>query len=402
LVHLHDKNSRLYRVKEPPVRDAYHRHALVSPNPSPRVLSLDATGGRAHPQTVRATAMVFEDPASKDLEAQLARLAPSDASVLVIGETGTGKELVARRLHQLSARSRGPFLAVNCGALADGLVDAELFGHEKGAFTGALRTQPGWFEAANGGTLLLDEVGDLPLPMQVKLLRVLQEREVVRVGARTAIPVDVRVVAATNVDLDGAVASGRFREDLLFRLNVATVTLPPLRARPGDIRPLAGHFLDLYRRRLGRPELAFSAAALAALSGYGWPGNIRELENVVHNAVLLARGPRIEPDELRLTRSLRPVADAPAGLEDALRALFERALVDGEPELFDRVTRLLVRSAFDLSQANQVRAAERLGLSRNAFRTQLAHLGVIPPRRRRGGGAGPHEVGEARCPASPG
>ncbi|MFM9857159.1 sigma-54 dependent transcriptional regulator [Pseudoxanthobacter sp. M-2] len=384
------------------MREAYHRHAYVPPNPSPRVLSLDATGGRVHPQTVRATAMVFEDPVSRDLEAQLARLAPSDASVLVVGETGTGKELVARQIHQLSARRTGPFVAVNCGALADGLVDAELFGHEKGAFTGALRTQPGWFEAANGGTLLLDEVGDLPLPMQVKLLRVLQEREVVRVGARTPIPVDVRVVSATNVDLDGAVASGRFREDLLFRLNVATVTLPPLRARTGDIRPLAAHFLDLYRRRLGRPELSFAPAALTALTGYGWPGNIRELENVVHNAVLLARGPRIEADELRLTRSLRPVADAPAGLEDALRALFERALVDGEPELFDRVTRLLVRSAFDLSQANQVRAAERLGLSRNAFRTQLAHLGVIPPRRRRNGEAVAGEVGDAPCPAPSG
>ena len=381
------------------MRDTFHRHALVPPNRPPRVLSLDATGGRVQPQTVRATAMVFEDPASKDVEAQLARLAPSDASVLVIGETGTGKELVARRLHQLSARSAGPFVAVNCGALAEGLVDAELFGHEKGAFTGALRTQPGWFEAANGGTLLLDEVGDLPPPMQVKLLRVLQEREVVRVGSRTAIPVDVRVVSATNVDLDGAVASGRFREDLLFRLNVATVTLPPLRARPGDIRPLAGHFLDLYRRKLGRPELIFSAAAFAALAGYGWPGNIRELENVVHNAVLLALGPRIEADELRLTRSLRPVAEAPAGLDDALRALFERALLDGEPDLFDRVTRLLVRSAFDLSQANQVRAAERLGLSRNAFRTQLAHLGVIPPRRRRSGEVGAAGAGEAPCPA---
>ena len=383
------------------MRDAYFPHALVPPDRGPRVLSLDATGGRVHPQTVRATAMVFEDPASRALEAQLARLAPSDASVLVVGETGTGKELVARRLHQLSSRSGGPFVAVNCGALADGLVDAELFGHEKGAFTGALRTQPGWFEAANGGTLLLDEVGDLPLPMQVKLLRVLQEREVVRVGARQAIPVDVRVVSATNVDLDGAVASGRFREDLLFRLNVATLALPPLRARPGDIRPLAGHFLDLYRRRLGRPELAFSPAALAALAAYGWPGNIRELENVVHNAVLLARGPRIEPDELRLTRTLRPVAEGPAGFEETLKGLFEQALVDGEADLFDRVTRLLVRSAFDLSQANQVRAAERLGLSRNAFRTQLAHLGVIAARRRRNG-LGQTEAGDGPCPAAPG
>jgi DNA-binding NtrC family response regulator len=372
----------------------------VPPAATRRVLSLDAAGGRAVPQTVRATAMVFEDPVSQRLEADLARIAPSEASVLIVGETGTGKELVARHIHQTSLRRSGPFVAVNCGALADGLVDAELFGHEKGAFTGAVRQQVGWFEAANGGTLLLDEVGDLPLPLQVKLLRVLQEREVVRLGSRTATPVDVRVLAATNVDLDGAVANGRFREDLLFRLNVATVALPPLRARPGDIRPLAGHFLELYRRRLGRPELGFAASALEALATYGWPGNIRELENVVHNAVLLSRGARIEASDLRLSRTARVPAAAPAGLEEELRVLFERSLVEGEEALFDRVTRLLVRSAFDLSQANQVRAAERLGLSRNAFRTQLAHLGVIPRRRRRtgvGGGAG-----DAACPASPG
>ncbi len=382
------------------MRDAFPLHAIVPPAATRRVLSLDAAGGRAVPQTVRATAMVFEDPVSQRLEADLARIAPSEASVLIVGETGTGKELVARHIHQTSLRRSGPFVAVNCGALADGLVDAELFGHEKGAFTGAVRQQVGWFEAANGGTLLLDEVGDLPLPLQVKLLRVLQEREVVRLGSRTATPVDVRVLAATNVDLDGAVANGRFREDLLFRLNVATVALPPLRARPGDIRPLAGHFLELYRRRLGRPELGFAASALEALATYGWPGNIRELENVVHNAVLLSRGARIEASDLRLSRTARVPAAAPAGLEEELRVLFERSLVEGEEALFDRVTRLLVRSAFDLSQANQVRAAERLGLSRNAFRTQLAHLGVIPRRRRRtgvGGGAG-----DAACPASPG
>jgi len=363
------------------MRTASYLHADVPAPATRRVLSLDAAGGRAVPLTVRATAMVFEDPASRRLEADLARIAPSEASVLIVGDTGTGKELVARHIHALSARRGGPFVAVNCGALSDGLVEAELFGHEKGAFTGALRTQVGWFEAANGGTLLLDEVGDLPLALQVKLLRVLQEREVVRLGSRTAIPVDVRVLAATNVDLDGAVASGRFREDLLFRLNVATVALPPLRARPGDIPPLAEHFLELHRRRLGRPELEFAPSGLDALLGYGWPGNIRELENVVHNAVLLTRGARIEAGDLRLSRAPRPAA-GPVGLEEELRPILERYLVDGEAELFDRMTRLLVRAAFDLSQANQVRAAERLGISRNAFRTHLAHLGVIPRRRR--------------------
>ena len=359
-------------------------HAVVPPQrlPEPHLISLGAPAARTLPPTVRATAMVFNDPASRKLKDALDRLAPSDASVLVVGETGTGKELVARYLHENSDRRRGPFIAVNCGALVDTLVEAELFGYEKGAFTGALKMQVGWFEAANGGTLLLDEVGDLPLALQVKLLRVLQEHEVVRLGARTPIPVDVRLVAATNVDLDAAVAAGRFREDLLFRLNVAGLEVPPLRARLGDIPPLAEHFLGLYRTRLGRPQLTLGAAALKALCAHSWPGNIRELENVVHNAVLLARGPVIEPSDLRLVRSARPSA-APADPEEALRQLLEKFLVDGEPQLFDRVTRLLIRAAFDLSDGNQVRAAESLGMSRNAFRTQLAHLGVIAARRRR-------------------
>ena len=202
-----------------------------------RIITLD-TRPPGNRQAVRATAMVFSDPASASIQSDLERLAPSDASLVIIGETGTGKEVAARYIHDHSGRKTGPFLAVNCGAFVESLVEAELFGYEKGAFTGALRTQPGWFEAANGGTLLLDEIGDLPLPLQVKLLRVLQEREVVRVGARTPMPVDVRVIAATNVDLAAAVADGRFRQDLYFRLNVAS-DRHPAAARPsrGSSRP---------------------------------------------------------------------------------------------------------------------------------------------------------------------
>ena len=188
-------------------------------------------------------------------------------------------------------------------ALADSLIEAELFGYERGAFTGALKTQIGWFETANGGTLLLDEIGDLPLARQVTLLRVLQEREVVRLGSRDPVPFDVRVIAATNVDLEAAVAAGQFRQDLFFRLNVAAVRLAPLRQRQGDIAPLAGHFLRLLRERMDRPHLTFDDGALAALRGYSWPGNIRELENVVHNAVLFAGGPQITAADLRLQRS---------------------------------------------------------------------------------------------------
>ena len=359
-----------------------HFPAFVPPR-SDRVISLGRPASRTQAPTIRATAVVFEDPASRGIRRDLDRLAPSDASLVIVGETGTGKEIAARYIHEHSSRRGGPFLAVNCGALVDNLVEAELFGYEKGAFTGAIRTQVGWFEAANGGTLLLDEIGDLPLPLQVKLLRVLQEREVVRLGARTPIPVDVRVVAAPNVDLDAAVAEGRFRQGLFFRLNVAAVVLPPRRDGPGDIPPLAGYFLELYRDRMNRPALALGEAALRALLAHPWPGNIRELENVVHNAVLLATGPEIGPSDLRLTRGGERADAAAADLEGELRTLFTRYLGRNEPDLFSRVTETLVTTAYGCCGENQVKAAARLGLSRNAMRTQLARLGIIAARSRR-------------------
>lgn len=202
-----------------------------------------------------STAPALIDPASKAFQSLLDKLAPTEATVLIVGETVTGKEVVARYLHHHSARRQQPFLAVNCGALTESLAEAELFGHEKGAFTGAQQGQPGWFEAAEGGTLLLDEIGELSLPLQVKLLRVLQEREITRVGSRKAIKVNVRVIAATHVDLAQAIRERRFREDLYYRLNIAVVQLPPLRQRRQDIPLLAHHFLSLYARRLGRPTL---------------------------------------------------------------------------------------------------------------------------------------------------
>ena len=366
------------------MQDFAHLQAVVPRQSSGerRVLSLTRPANRSAPPTIRATAMVFEDPASLAIKTELDRLAPSEASLVIVGETGTGKELVARYIHDHSKRRTGPFLAVNCGALVDTLVEAELFGYEKGAFTGALKTQVGWFEAATGGTLLLDEIGDLPPALQVKLLRVLQEREVVRLGARAPIAVDVRVIAATNVDLEAAVAAGRFRQDLFFRLNVASVALPPLRGRPGDIAPLSEHFLTLYRDKMGRPQLGLSADASATLASYAWPGNIRELENVIHNAVLLAAGPSVLSSDLRLSQLPRTADEAP-DFDSEFRALLEKYLARNEPRLFDRVTNLLVRTGFEQSNSNQARAADRLGISRNAMRTQLAHLGVIGRRRSR-------------------
>jgi DNA-binding NtrC family response regulator len=344
------------------------------------LLTLRSSENRRSAPSIRATALVFEDPASQALQQELEQIAPSDASVVIIGETGTGKELVARFIHDQSTRAHGPFIAINCGALVESLVEAELFGYEKGAFTGATQTQIGWFEAANGGTLFLDEIGDLPLNLQVKLLRVLQEREVVRLGSRQSIPVDVRLVTATNVDLDAAVAAGTFREDLFFRLNVASVRLLALRDRPGDIMPLATHFLSVYAQSLERKALTFSPAAERSLLSYGWPGNIRELENVVHYAMLVAHGAAIEPQDLRFS-SIRTPDRTPASLEEELRPILDKYLTAATPEVYDRVLGLLIRAAYDNAGANQVRAAESLGVTRNTLRTHLAHLGIISPRR---------------------
>ncbi|PPC61686.1 AAA family ATPase [Pantoea sp. ICBG 1758] len=318
------------------------------------------------------------DPASKAFQSVLDQLAPTDATVLIIGETGTGKEVMARYLHYHSARRDKPFLAVNCGALTESLAESELFGHEKGAFTGAQNRHSGWFEAADGGTLLLDEVGELSLPLQIKLLRVLQEREITRVGSSRAIKVNVRVIAATNRDLAAAIRERRFREDLYYRLNVASVTLPPLRQRCEDIPVLAHHFLQLYARRLGRPQLRLSDEALATLMAYSWPGNIRELENTLHNAVLLSQSALVTPQQLRLSPLTDP-GTSPG--EEAMDQFLKQQMQQSETPLYPRMIAALVRNALELTQGNQLQAAALLGISRHTLRTHLGHLGIIRPRR---------------------
>jgi len=337
-----------------------------------------------HHVRARARAPVFVDPRSLALLERVRLVAPSDANVLIVGETGTGKELIARQVHDGSHRCDGPFVAVNCGALSDTLVDSELFGHEKGAFTGAVGAKPGWFEAANGGTLFLDEIGDLPLSMQVKLLRVLQEREVVRLGSRTGISIDVRVVAATNVDLQQAVMDGRFRGDLFYRLNVVRLDVPRLRERPGDILPLARHFFDEYRSRLGHGPRSIDPRAARRLEAHSWPGNIRELENVIHHALLVSRHDALQDTDLNLSSSCVPTVAAgvreavgrvPAqdALELALCALFDEA----HENLFERVEDTVMRVAFDFSHRNQIQAARLLGISRNVLRARLIRAKVI-------------------------
>ena len=331
------------------------------------------------PQPFAADKPVLIDPASLALQSVLDRLAPTDATVLIVGETGTGKQVVARYLHHHSARHHRPFLAVNCGALTESLAEAELIGHEKGAFTGAVGTHQGWFEAAEGGTLLLDEIGELNLSLQVKLLRVLHEREITRVGSRKPLKIDVRVIAATHVDLAGAIRQRRFREDLYYRLNVAAVTLPPLRQRPEDIPALTRHFLALYDRRLGRPPLQLTVEAQQALLDYPWPGNVRELENTLHNAVLLSQEGPIAPQQLRLTQRL---TDHGGGGDDAIDRFMQQQLQGDGTQLYQRVLDALVHNAFERSGGNQLQAASLLGFSRNTLRTHLAHLGLIKPRRR--------------------
>ncbi|MDD2544814.1 MAG: sigma 54-interacting transcriptional regulator [Burkholderiaceae bacterium] len=333
---------------------------------------------RKHTTSIRATAQVFEDPQSLALLQRIRMVAPSDANVLIIGETGTGKELIARHVHDLSRRKDGPFVAVNCGAFSENLVESELFGHEKGAFTGAFGAKPGWFEAAHGGTLFLDEIGDLPLSIQVKLLRVLQEREVVRLGSRKSIPINVRLVAATNVRLQDAVAAGHFREDLYYRLHVVHLALPTLRDRPGDILPLARYFIDEYRRRLGYGASQLDPGAERKLREHAWPGNIRELENVIHHALLICPGEvltahdlHLSPLALKRTASEDGVLPDDAlplqALEAALRSLFEE-----EPDgLFDKIEEAVMRTAFDFCHRNQVQAAKLLGISRNVLRSRL-------------------------------
>ncbi|RON22790.1 Fis family transcriptional regulator [Pseudomonas brassicacearum] len=338
--------------------------------------------------SIRATAQVFEDPKSQALLAHLQQVAPSEASVLIIGETGTGKELVARHIHNLSARRNRPFVAVNCGAFSESLVEAELFGHEKGAFTGALSAKAGWFEEADGGTLFLDEIGDLPMAIQVKLLRVLQEREVVRLGSRKSIPIDVRVLAATNVQLEKAINAGHFREDLYYRLDVVSLELSPLRERPGDILPLTRHFVDAYSRRLGYGSITISKEAELKLRSYSWPGNIRELENVIHHTLLICRNGVIERDDLRLSNMrIERQDDYHTSVDDSPEALLDRAFqklfAEQAGALHEKVEDALLRAAYRFCHYNQVHTAALLGLSRNVTRTRLIKIGELAVNKRR-------------------
>lgn len=290
------------------------------------------------------------------------RVAPSNVSVLVLGESGTGKELIARAIHAASPRRDGPFVAINGSALSPTLLESELFGHERGSFTGADRSRVGRFEAAVGGTLFLDEVGEFTPEIQVKLLRVLQERTMERVGSTTPIPVDVRIIAATNKDLGAEVRDGRFREDLYYRLAVVTIEVPPLRRRKADIPQLVEHFARKHHELSGVPLKAFSREAIDRLVRYGFPGNVRELENIVQRALVLSRGPQVTTSDLPdfVARSAVESSDADPGHGADL------------PSRIAALERAAIREALELEGGNQTRAAQHLGISERALRYKLA------------------------------
>jgi two-component system response regulator HydG len=325
---------------------------------------------------------------SAALEAALSmarRVAPSRSTVLVTGETGTGKELVAGLIHGLSPRSDGPFVKVNCAALPETLLESELFGHERGAFTGADRTRIGRFEQAHGGTLFLDEIGDMAAATQAKLLRVLQDREFFRLGGTKAIRCDVRIVAATNQDLAREIRAGRFREDLYFRLNVIRIHLPPLRERPDDAELLASHFAEGFSGELARPARVLAPGALDRIRAHPWPGNVRELRNVIERAVLLADGERIEAEDIDL-----PAAPTPSG--DGLR-------LEIPPQGISLrvMERELVLAALRRSGFVQKDAAGLLGVSRRKLNYMIQRMGITHPswRRNRADSDPEEEVPEA-------
>ncbi|ATY31403.1 nitrogen regulation protein NR(I) [Sphingomonas psychrotolerans] len=333
------------------------------------------------------TALIGRSPAMQEVYRVIARVVSNDLTVLISGESGTGKELVAQAIHELGPRRRAPFVALNMAAIPRDLIEAELFGHERGAFTGAATRVAGKFEQAAGGTLFLDEIGDMPMDAQTRLLRVLQSGEFTTVGGARTIRADVRIVAATNKDLTQLVQAGQFREDLFYRLNVVPVSLPALRERRQDVPLLARHFLDR-AAEAGLPRKQLDQGAMAVLEGYDWPGNVRELENLMRRIAALSRDEWIDADAIRRAigeaGSFQPAA-RDAGIDAAVRARLDRMAIE-EPHALDdgslyeriigEVERPLIEAMLARHQNNQLRAARALGINRNTLRKRLDTLGI--------------------------
>jgi DNA-binding NtrC family response regulator len=319
-----------------------------------------------------APVIIGEAAVMKQVSQAIQRAAGTDTTVLLEGESGTGKELFARAVHALSARASGPFVAINCAAIPDTLLEAELFGYEKGAFTGAVQRKLGKFEVANGGTLFLDEIGELPLALQGKILRALEERTFERLGSTSSVRVDVRVVVATNRVLKQAVAARQFREDLYFRLSVFPITIPPLRDRPDDIPILARHFIERGCRELGKGSLALAPSALEALLAYQWPGNVRELQNCLERAVILADGATIHPAHLSLATEIHLLTPASpiANLD------FSGTLADVMSRATEVVEREAIARALEDTNGDAARAADRLQIGYKALTAKMRDYGL--------------------------
>ena len=360
------------------VRDGAKDFLPLPPDPELIAAMLEAASGESH-------AMIARDPVMLASIRRAEQVARAHASVLISGESGTGKEVIARHIHRRSPRSGGPFIAVNCAAIPDHLLESELFGHEKGAFSGAVARRIGKFEAAQGGTLLLDEISEMDVRLQAKLLRAIQEREIDRLGGSAPVKLDVRILATTNRDLAAEAAAGRFRSDLYFRLNVIGLTLPPLRTRRDDIIPLAEHYAHRYAELNGLPAPCLSEDACARLLRHGWPGNVRELENLMHRAVLLAESAQIDtalldmPPEATPDFPLADVAANPGlviGTGDAVCSLVGRRM--------DDVEQALIIETLNHTLGNRTHAATMLGISIRALRNKLRDyvgqgLPVPPP-----------------------
>jgi two-component system response regulator FlrC len=335
---------------------------------------LDQIARYAQPPRSEASGVIAGDQRTQEVLLLAARVARTDATVMLTGESGTGKEVFARYIHDQSNRSRGPFVAINCAAIPDNLLEATLFGHEKGAFTGAQAAQAGKFEQANGGTLLLDEISEMPLALQVKLLRVLQEREVERVGAKKPIPLDIRVLATSNRDMAAEVAAGRFREDLYYRLNVFPLRIPSLRERPGDIVPLAKHFLSLHGASLGKTA-RLAASGEAKLAAYAWPGNVREMENAIQRALIVSPGDVIEGEHLLLGTSNIPAASAALAQPPAAAAetVADAGVPTSQavPANMKDLERVHILETLAKVGGSRKKAVEALGISERTLRYKL-------------------------------
>lgn len=343
--------------------------------------------GSLHESGPPIPGIIGASPAMREVYRLTRKVAASNCSVLLLGETGTGKELIANAIHRLSPRSSAPFVKVNCGALSESLLESELFGHVRGAFTGAISNRTGRFEAAHTGTIFLDEINSTTLHLQVKLLRVLQEREFERVGDTTTIRVDTRVIAASNCDLMELVQQGKFREDLYWRLNVVAIYLPPLRARREDIPPLVTHFLNVYNELNDTFVVHIQPQAMEALQNYHWPGNVRELQNYIERAVVLAEGDELTvdllPDVVLGKGPVRPARIQHVTQDVLIHELVQRGIQDAGKDatnlhsvIVSRVEKELIHQVMELCHNVQTRAADLLGINRNTLHKKLKEYGL--------------------------